>query len=82
MTFDRNAPYNDLPLLPPPYDLETKVVLKQAIGANRALANLRQMTSCIALMPMRMARAVRIPRKCSVTDRHYSMVSQLYASAR
>nr|WP_315250959.1 Fic/DOC family N-terminal domain-containing protein [uncultured Duganella sp.] len=41
MTFDRNAPYNDLPLLPPPYDLETKVVLKQAIGANRALANLR-----------------------------------------
>lgn len=41
MAFDRNKPYNDLPLLPPSADLETKVVLKQAIGANRALANLR-----------------------------------------
>lgn len=41
MTFDRNQPYNQLPLLPPACDLETKAVLKQAIGANRALANLR-----------------------------------------
>lgn len=41
MAFDRNQPYNDLPLLPPLLDLETKAVLKQAIGANRALANLR-----------------------------------------
>lgn len=41
MTFDRNQPYNELPLLPPTCDLETKAVLKQAIGANRALANLR-----------------------------------------
>jgi len=41
MAFDRNQPYNDLPFLPPAQDLETKAVLKQAIGANRALANLR-----------------------------------------
>ncbi|HWW68395.1 MAG TPA: Fic family protein [Duganella sp.] len=41
MAFARNQPYNDLPLLPPAQDLETKAVLKQAIGANRALANLR-----------------------------------------
>jgi len=41
MAFDRNQPHNDLPLLPPLDDLETKAVLKQAIGANRALANLR-----------------------------------------
>lgn len=41
MAFDRNQPYNELPLLPPVHDLETKAVLKQAIGANRALANLR-----------------------------------------
>lgn len=39
--FDRNQPYNQLPLLPPATDLETKAVLKQAIAANRALANLR-----------------------------------------
>ena len=25
MAFDRNKPYNDLPLLPPAADLETKV---------------------------------------------------------
>ncbi len=41
MPFDRNQPYNDLPLLPPTTELESKGVLKQAIRANRALANLR-----------------------------------------
>lgn len=41
MAFDRNQPYNDLPLLPPASELETKAILKQAIAANRALANLR-----------------------------------------
>jgi Fic family protein len=41
MVFERNYPFNDLPLLPPPVELETKVVLKQAISANRALAELK-----------------------------------------
>ena len=41
MSFERNQPYNDLPLLPPACELETKAVLKQAIAANLALANLR-----------------------------------------
>lgn len=41
MTFDRNRPYNDLPLLPPPVELETKAVLKRAIGARTALADLK-----------------------------------------
>jgi Fic family protein len=39
--FDRNQPYNDLPLLPPAVELETKAILKQAIAASRAVANLR-----------------------------------------
>lgn len=39
--FNRLIPYNDLPLLPPQEELETKTVLKQAISANRVLANLR-----------------------------------------
>lgn len=47
MPFDRNQPYNDLPLLPPAVDLETKAVLKQAISANRMLANLRGLASKI-----------------------------------
>lgn len=47
MPFDRNHPYNDLPLLPPPAELETKAVLKQAIAANRVLANLRGLAAQI-----------------------------------
>lgn len=39
--FDKNMPYNDLPLLPPDAELETKVVLKYAIAASRAIADLR-----------------------------------------
>jgi Fic family protein len=41
VNFDRTRPYNDLPLLPPAIDLETKAVLKQAITANRVLAELK-----------------------------------------
>jgi Fic family protein len=38
--FDRNIPYNDLPLLPPKADIETKSVLRKTISAGRALAKL------------------------------------------
>jgi Fic family protein len=41
MPFDRNTPYNDLPLLPPQKDLETKKVLKQVVNSSRALAELK-----------------------------------------
>ncbi len=41
MTFKPDMPYNDLPLLPPKADIETRKVLKKAIGANRALAELK-----------------------------------------
>jgi Fic family protein len=41
MKFDRTRPYNNLPPLPPPIDLESKVVLKKCIVAHRALASLR-----------------------------------------
>lgn len=41
MPFDPQMPYNDLPLLPPPGDLESKAVLKKAISANKALAELK-----------------------------------------
>lgn len=39
--FDPHKPYNDLPLLPPAKDVETKAVLRRAIGASRALAELK-----------------------------------------
>ena len=42
MNLDRDRPYNDLPPLPPKgVELETHAVLKQAIGASRALAELK-----------------------------------------
>ncbi|MDP1998076.1 MAG: Fic/DOC family N-terminal domain-containing protein, partial [Rhodoferax sp.] len=47
MPFDRSQPYNGLPLLPPAAELETRAVLKQAIAANRVLANLRGLAAQI-----------------------------------
>lgn len=41
MAFDPQKPYNDLPFLPPDVDLESKPVLKRAIAANKALAELK-----------------------------------------
>ncbi len=41
MTYDRSKPYNDLPLLPPRAEIETKAVLKKCIDANKALAELK-----------------------------------------
>lgn len=41
MPFDPQKPYNDLPLLPPPVEMETRAVLKKAIAANKALAELK-----------------------------------------
>jgi Fic family protein len=40
--FDRIAPYNDLPMLPPVQVVESRVVLKKAIQAARSLAELKQ----------------------------------------
>lgn len=38
--FDRKIPYNDLPLLPPKADIETKRILRKTVSAGRALAQL------------------------------------------
>ena len=38
--FDKDIPYNNLPLLPPEADIETKKVLQKTISASRALAQL------------------------------------------
>jgi Fic family protein len=42
-----NVPYNDLPPLPPPVDLETKPVLKRCIRARAAIAQLDQLAELI-----------------------------------
>jgi len=42
MPYDRSKPHNNLPQLPPSVDIETKSILKAAINAARALAELKQ----------------------------------------
>jgi len=41
MSFNPAQPYNDLPLLPPAGELETRAVLKKCVAANKALAELK-----------------------------------------
>ena len=41
MTFDPKKPYNDLPLLPPKADIESKAILKACIEARAALGGLK-----------------------------------------
>lgn len=41
------VPYNDLPLIPPSIDLETRPVLKRCVGARAALAELKQAASLL-----------------------------------
>jgi Fic family protein len=41
MSFDPEKPYNDLPLLPPKVEIETRTILKKTISAGRALAELK-----------------------------------------
>ena len=47
MSWRPEKPYNDLPLLPPGIELETKAVLKQCISARAALAELKQAAELI-----------------------------------
>lgn len=47
MSWSPENPYNDLPLLPPAIELETKAVLKRCIAARSALAELKQAAELI-----------------------------------
>lgn len=47
MSYSKTLPYNDLPDLPPPGEIETPAVLKKAIAANRVLAELKGMAQRI-----------------------------------
>jgi Fic family protein len=47
MTFDPSKPYNDLPLLPPAADIETKAILRKVASARAALAELKGVAETI-----------------------------------
>jgi len=79
-----NQPYNALPTLPPPVELETKVVLKQCVTARAALAELKQAvglipnpTMLINTLPILEARASsEIENIVTTADRLFQYVSQ------
>jgi len=45
--FNPQEPYNDLPVLPPKTDIESKAILKKALKANKALAELKGASNSI-----------------------------------
>jgi Fic family protein len=47
MAFDPRQPYNDLPLLPPKTDIESRAILKSCIKGRASLAALQQATGLI-----------------------------------
>lgn len=47
MSFNPNKPYNDLPLLPPKADIETKAILKKSLSAGKALSQLNGATNAL-----------------------------------
>ena len=47
MKFNSKKPYNDLPLLPPKAEIETRTVLRKAISVGRALAELKGLGATI-----------------------------------
>jgi len=54
--FNRQQPYNDLPLLPPKEDLETKGILLKTISASRALARLNGARGWLAPTPSHLSK--------------------------
>jgi len=72
MKFDPNKPFDDLPLLPPGTDVETKPVLKQAIAANRALAEyLKELEKTGILTAQKIGRETLY-----LNDKLYELLSQ------
>ncbi|MCH7945024.1 MAG: Fic family protein, partial [Armatimonadetes bacterium] len=56
--FDRDRPYNDLPLLPPSQEVETPRVLKKAISASRALGEFQGVEAVIEHSTDSLVRAI------------------------
>ncbi len=81
--FNRNKPYNDLPLLPPETELENSEILKAAIDANKALAELKGIANIIPnqailvnTLPMQEARSSsEIENVLTTSDKLYEALA-------
>ncbi|MEI6387364.1 MAG: hypothetical protein WCQ50_12055 [Spirochaetota bacterium] len=59
MAFDPREPYDDLPALPPAVDIETKAILRRAVSASRALAELKGMGG---IVPAQAHQLISVPK--------------------
>ncbi|MCF8241294.1 MAG: Fic family protein [Melioribacteraceae bacterium] len=81
--FNKGSPYNDLPLLPPLIELETKEILKAAISANKALAELKgaantipNQSILISTLPLQEARSSsEIENVITTNDKLYEAIA-------
>lgn len=81
--FNNEKPYNRLPELPPRVELETKAILKNAIHANRALAELKGIANTIpnqsiliSTLPLQEARSSsEIENVVTTNDKLYEAVA-------
>jgi cell filamentation protein, protein adenylyltransferase len=88
MPFDPDKPYNDLPLLPPKVELESKAVLRKAIGANKALAELRGelipnhgvLIHAVGLQEAKLSS--EIENVVTTNDRLYKVLSRVHVFAK
>jgi len=87
MAFAPDKPYNHLPLLPPTADLETRPVLKAAVSATRALAELKgagelipNQSVLINTIPLLEARvSSEIEQIVTTTDNLFQLASKEHA---
>ena len=75
--FNRAIPYNDLPLLPPKADIETKNILRKTVSASRALA---QLNGTLLNLP-NPTTAENIRREINVLTKIYSQKKDGIAAA-
>lgn len=81
--FNKDIPYSELPLLPPNIDLETKEILKAAISANKALAELKgaaktipNQSILISTLPLKEARSSsEIENIITTNDKLYEAIA-------
>ncbi len=69
--FSADRPYNELPLLPPQAELETRAVLKLCIEARAALATLKQLgdsmpNQAVLINTLPMLEAQAVPKASAV----------------
>ena len=84
-----DVPANDLPLLPPDADIETKSVLRHAISANRELARLKGYCSLLPnetillnTIVLKEARASSEIENIEMPGDNYHRLSSLFSEAQ